>query len=56
MFPRAYMLALVVNDVAYEQPTVSLFGWRDASLELRDYHLLDPESGASARGSAHDDC
>lgn len=40
VFPRAYSLALVVNVVAYEDPTFSLFGWRCGKIELRSHHVL----------------
>ncbi|MGH7467138.1 MAG: Mov34/MPN/PAD-1 family protein [Longimicrobiales bacterium] len=47
VFPRAYSLALVVNVVGYEEPTFSLFGWRQGLLELRGHHVLHA-AGAAA--------
>jgi proteasome lid subunit RPN8/RPN11 len=44
MFPRGWCLALVVNDVAWEEPTLSLFGWRDGILALRSFNILDPDA------------
>lgn len=44
IFPRAYSMALVVNDVGYQDPTVSLFGWRQGLIALRNYHVLDPST------------
>lgn len=37
VFPRAYSVALVVNDLAGEQATFSLFGWRRGLLESRGF-------------------
>jgi proteasome lid subunit RPN8/RPN11 len=49
IFPRAYGIALVVNDVAFAAPTFSLFGWRRGVLELRGFDVtaarpLSPDS------------
>ena len=44
IFPRAYSLALVVNDVGYQGPTLSLFGWRRGLIVLRNYHVLYPSA------------
>jgi hypothetical protein len=42
VFPRAYSIALVVNDMA-DGHTYSLFGWRKGQIELRGFHLArDP--------------
>ena len=41
MFPRAYSLALVVNDIAYDEPTLSMFGWRRGEIDGRGFHVLD---------------
>ena len=46
VFPRAYSLALVVNDVCADEPTFSLFGWKDGRIEARGYHRLEPEPSA----------
>jgi proteasome lid subunit RPN8/RPN11 len=40
VFPRAFAIALVVNDVAYADPTFSLFGWRRGMLESRGFHVI----------------
>jgi hypothetical protein len=40
MFPRAYSLALVVNDVGFAAPSFSLFGWKDGALAERDYYVV----------------
>jgi hypothetical protein len=48
IFPRAYGLALVVNDVSFSDPTHSLFGWRNGLIELRDYRVLDPRESLLA--------
>lgn len=48
MFPRAYSLALVVNDIAFDTPTLSMFGWRRGEIESRGYHVLDLHAAESA--------
>jgi hypothetical protein len=48
IFPRAWGLALVVNDVSFSDPTHSLFGWRLGVIELRDFRVLDPRETALA--------
>lgn len=58
VFPRAYSVALVVNDVSYEAPTFSMFGWCRGTIQLRGYYLLDSctQSTAPARllqGASH---
>ncbi len=63
VFPRAYSLGLVVNDVAADAPTFSLFGWRGGLIEPRGFHVLEqdrphPEipaatASASAGGMDH---
>jgi hypothetical protein len=40
VFPRAYSLALLANDVAAEGPTYSLFGWKAGVLEQREFSRL----------------
>lgn len=40
VFPRAYSLALLVNDVEWDGPTFSLFGWSDGLLEPREFHRI----------------
>lgn len=39
IFPRAYSLALVVNDVAFAPPSFSLFGWQDGDIVERDFYV-----------------
>jgi proteasome lid subunit RPN8/RPN11 len=39
IFPRAYSVALVVNDLIGEHATFSLFGWRRGLLEARGFHV-----------------
>jgi hypothetical protein len=41
MFPRAFGLALVVNDWAFAPMSVSLFGYRAGSIEPRGFHVVD---------------
>lgn len=52
IFPRAYSLALVVNDVAYEEPTYSMFGWQRGTIQLRGYRVLDACSQETATATA----
>jgi hypothetical protein len=40
MFPRAYSLALVVNDVAFGQPSFSMFGWKEGGIVERDFYVV----------------
>jgi hypothetical protein len=49
VFPRAYSVALVVNDVAPDAPTFSLFGWRSGLIESRGFHVLEPDRPAPER-------
>ncbi len=40
VFPRAYSVALVVNDVGFEpSPTYALFGWREGLLTTRGFSV-----------------
>jgi proteasome lid subunit RPN8/RPN11 len=39
VFPRAFSVGLVVNDVAYSDPTFSLFGWNQGVLEPRGFYV-----------------
>jgi len=43
VFPRAYSIGLVVNDVGYSDPTFSLFGWNRGVLESRGFHVREDE-------------
>jgi hypothetical protein len=40
VFPRAYSVALVVNDTAYDEPSFSMFGWRRGQIEPRGFHVI----------------
>lgn len=46
VFPRAYSVALVVNDIGEGGPTYSLFGWSRGVIEERSFHRLGKESDA----------
>jgi hypothetical protein len=48
VFPRAYSVALVMNDVAFEDVTASLFGWKLGRLEPRGFHVLPEDSSVMA--------
>jgi proteasome lid subunit RPN8/RPN11 len=41
VFPRAYSIALVANDVTTGDVTFSAFGWREGLLESRGFHLVE---------------
>jgi len=41
VFPKAFSLGLVVNDVSYSDPTFSLFGWRQGVLEPRGFYVKE---------------
>jgi hypothetical protein len=40
VFPRAYCIGLVVNDVAYADPSFSMFGWRHGLIAARPFLAL----------------
>lgn len=44
IFPRAYSVALVVNDLCGDEATFSLFGWRRGLLEARGFHITGARS------------
>ena len=44
IFPKAYSIALVVNDVSFAEPSFSLFGWKDALLVPRGFHVTGERS------------
>ncbi len=46
VFPRAYSVALVVNDAPPAEPTYSLYGWRQGLLEARGYYITGGEDVA----------
>jgi hypothetical protein len=48
VFPGAYSVALVVNEVHPERATLSMFGWRNGLLELRGFHVLAPQESPGA--------
>ncbi len=41
VFPRAYSIALVVNDVSSKNMTHSLFGWRNGFMESRGFQIVE---------------
>ena len=41
VFPRAYAVALVVNQIAEQEQTFSLFGWRQGLIQARGFHVLN---------------
>jgi hypothetical protein len=48
MFPRAYSLALVVNDVGFAPAGFSLFGWKDGGISEREFYVVkDSVNGGS---------
>ena len=40
VFPKAYCIALVVNDVSFAEPSFSLFGWKDGALVPRGFFVI----------------
>ena len=40
VFPRAYSVALVVNDTGDGRLTLSAFGWRDGQIQVRGFRRL----------------
>jgi len=44
VFPRAYSIALVANDVGVGDLSFSLFGWRNGLIAPRGYHLKGKEA------------
>jgi hypothetical protein len=57
VFPRAYSIALVANDVATGDVTFSAFGWRDGLLESRGFHIVgaQPRTASSFAASMKSD-
>lgn len=43
-FPGAHSIALVVNQLASDHQTISLFGWSRGVLSQRKYQVLDPST------------
>lgn len=48
VFPRAYSIALVANNVATGDVTFSAFGWRDGLLESRGFHIAGTQRQLAA--------
>jgi proteasome lid subunit RPN8/RPN11 len=48
IFPRAYSVALVVNDLPADDATFSMFGWRRGLLESRGFHVSGVAENARA--------
>ena len=41
VFPRAYSVALVINDVAFQDtPTLSMFGWKHGVVDPRGFSMI----------------
>ena len=38
-FVSSFSLALLANDIAFDEPTFALFGWRRGRIERRAFHL-----------------
>ena len=52
VFPRAWCIALVANDVAFSDVTFSMFGWDRGGLTPRGFHVMSPSaSPGTSRGS-----
>lgn len=43
VFPSAYSIALVANDLPSGDVTFSAFGWRDALIESRGFHVIEKQ-------------
>ena len=41
VFPAAYSVALVVNELADDEQTLSMFGWKQGMVVQRGFHVLD---------------
>jgi len=48
VFPRAYSVALVVNDIGEGGPTFSLFGWERGQIQPRAFHQVSEGRHAHA--------
>ena len=48
VFPRAYSVALVVNDIGEGGPTFSLFGWKKGLIEGMEFHRREEDHDARA--------
>jgi len=59
VFPRAYSLALVANDVAFSEISFSMFGWRSGGIEARGFHVLGANgttTGALVKNTIGEPC
>ena len=55
VFPAAYSVALVVNELAADTRTLSMFGWREGVLHQRGFHVLDEPVGAVAPATTREE-
>ena len=54
VFPAAYSIALVVNELADDKQTLSMFGWRQGMVIQRGFQVLDgTQAVASDLDSSH---
>ena len=49
VFPAAYSVALVVNELAEDRSTLSLFGWRQGMVVQRGFQALGAADDQAAR-------
>ena len=59
VFPRAYSVALVANDVAFSEISFSMFGWRAGAIEARGFHILGANgtaTGAPVKNTIGEPC
>lgn len=49
VFPAAYSVALVINELADDERTVSMFGWNQGMVVQRGFHVLDGAGPAVPR-------
>jgi len=47
VFPAAYSIALVVNELADDKQTISMFGWNEGLVVQRGFQVLDGKSPVS---------
>lgn len=52
VFPAAYSVALVINELADDERTVSMFGWSQGMVVQRGFHVLDGAGPAVPRREA----
>ncbi len=41
VFSRSWCVAMVVSDVTFSEPTVSLFGWNQGTIEARGFYVMN---------------